>query len=109
MTEALAGETASFGIKVPIVEPDRFATWFRSSMKVASAMMEYNSVVEATFSVFKLEVSENPTTTAAVILTLVDTDETTALVLLRTGPLPMIKKLYERRINTWDQRACRSL
>ncbi len=33
MTEALAGEVASFGIKVTIIEPGSFATGFRSSIR----------------------------------------------------------------------------
>jgi NAD(P)-dependent dehydrogenase (short-subunit alcohol dehydrogenase family) len=43
MSEALAGEGASFGIKVTIIEPGSFATEFRSSMKTPPAMAEYEA------------------------------------------------------------------
>ena len=33
MSEALAGEVASFGINVTIIEPGSFATGFRSSIR----------------------------------------------------------------------------
>jgi hypothetical protein len=33
----------------------------------------------------------------------VDAETPPLRLLLGTGPLPMIKKLYEKRFNTWDQ------
>jgi NAD(P)-dependent dehydrogenase (short-subunit alcohol dehydrogenase family) len=103
MTEALAGEVASFGIKVTIIEPGSFTTGFRSSIKAAPAMAEYEAVRHAVFSSFKPEMSGDPTATAAAILKVVDADEPPLRLLLGTGPLPMIKKLYEKRLDTWDQ------
>jgi NAD(P)-dependent dehydrogenase (short-subunit alcohol dehydrogenase family) len=103
MTEALAGEVASFGIKVTIIEPGSFATGFRSSMKSAPAMAEYGAVRQAVFSAFKPEISGDPEATAAAILKVVDADNPPLRLLLGTGPLPMIKKLYEGRLNTWNQ------
>jgi NAD(P)-dependent dehydrogenase (short-subunit alcohol dehydrogenase family) len=103
MTEALAGEVASFGIKVTIIEPGSFATGFRSSMKTAPVMAEYGAVRQAVLSAFKPEMSGDPEATAAAILKLVDADNPPLRLLLGTGPLPMIKKLYERRLDTWDQ------
>jgi NAD(P)-dependent dehydrogenase (short-subunit alcohol dehydrogenase family) len=103
MTEALAGEVASFGIKVTIIEPGSFATEFRSSMKAPPAMAEYEAVRQAVFSAFKPEMSGDPQATAAAILKVVDADKPPLRLLLGTGPLPMIKKLYEGRLKTWDQ------
>jgi NAD(P)-dependent dehydrogenase (short-subunit alcohol dehydrogenase family) len=103
MTEALAGEVASFGIKVSIIEPGSFATGFRSSIKAAPAMAEYEAVRQAVFSAFKPEMSGDPLATAAAILKVVDADKPPLRLLLGTGPLPMIKKLYEGRLATWDQ------
>jgi NAD(P)-dependent dehydrogenase (short-subunit alcohol dehydrogenase family) len=103
MTEALAGEVAGFGIKVSIIEPGSFATGFRSSMKAAPAMAEYGAVREAVLSAFKPEMSGDPLATAAAILKVVDADNPPLRLLLGAGPLPMIKKLYEGRLSTWDQ------
>lgn len=102
MSEALAGEVASFGIKVSIIEPGSFATGFRSSIKAASAMAEYEAVRQAAF---KPEMSGDPLATAAAILKVVDADKPPLRLLLGTGPLPMIKKLYDGRLSTWDQLA----
>jgi NAD(P)-dependent dehydrogenase (short-subunit alcohol dehydrogenase family) len=103
MSEALAGEVASFGIKVTIIEPGSFATGFRSSMQVAPAMAEYEPVRQAVLGSFKPEMSGNPNATADAILKLVDADKPPLRLLLGAGPLPMIKKLYEGRLQTWDQ------
>jgi NAD(P)-dependent dehydrogenase (short-subunit alcohol dehydrogenase family) len=103
ISEALAGEVASFGIKVTIIEPGSFATGFRSSMKTPPAMAEYEPVRQAVLNAFKPEMSGDPLATAAAILKVVDADNPPLRLLLGTGPLPMIKKLYEGRLNSWDQ------
>ena len=103
MTEALAGEVASFGIKVTIIEPGSFSTGFRSSMKAAPTMAEYEAVRQAVLSAFKPEMSGDPQATAAAILKVVDADKPPLRLLLGAGPLPMIKKLYEERLGAWDQ------
>ncbi len=103
MTEALAGEVASFGIKVTIIEPGSFATGFRSSMKTPPTMAEYEAVRQAVFSAFKPEMSGDPLATAAAILKVVDADKPPLRLLLGAGPLPMIKRLYEGRLDTWEQ------
>jgi NAD(P)-dependent dehydrogenase (short-subunit alcohol dehydrogenase family) len=103
MSEALAGEVASFGIKVTIIEPGSFATEFRSSMKTPPAMAEYEPVRQAVLSAFKPEMSGDPQATAEAILKVVDADNPPLRLLLGAGPLRMIKKLYEGRLSTWDQ------
>jgi NAD(P)-dependent dehydrogenase (short-subunit alcohol dehydrogenase family) len=103
MSEALAGEVASFGIKVTILEPGSFATEFRASMKTPPAMAEYEPVRQAILSAFKPEMSGDPQATAGAILKVVDADNPPLRLLLGAGPLPMIKKLYEGRLNAWDQ------
>ena len=103
LSEALAGEVAGFGIKVTILEPGSFTTGFRSSVKAAPAMPEYEAVRQAVLGSFKPEMSGNPAATAAAILNVVDANEPPLRLLLGTGPLPMIKKLYEKRLSTWEQ------
>ena len=65
-------------------------------------MGEYEAVRQAVFSAFKPEMSGDPLATAAAILKVVDADKPPLRLLLGTGPLPMIKKLYEGRLATWD-------
>ncbi len=103
LTEALAGEVAGFGIKVTIIEPGSFTTGFRSSIKAAPAIAEYEAVRLAVYGSFKPEMSGNPTATASAILKVIDASEPPLRLLLGTGPLPMIKKVYERRLSPWDQ------
>jgi NADP-dependent 3-hydroxy acid dehydrogenase YdfG len=103
LSEALAGEVAGFGIKVTILEPGSFTTGFRSSIMAAPAMSEYEVVRQAVLGSFKPEMSGNPAATAAAILNVVDANEPPLRLLLGTGPLPMIKKLYEKRLSTWEQ------
>jgi NAD(P)-dependent dehydrogenase (short-subunit alcohol dehydrogenase family) len=55
MSEALAGEVASFGIKVTIIEPGSFRTGFQSSIKAAPAKPEYEPIRQAVLSGFKPE------------------------------------------------------
>jgi NAD(P)-dependent dehydrogenase (short-subunit alcohol dehydrogenase family) len=103
MSEALAGEVASFGIKVTIIEPGSFTTGFRSSMKTTPPMAEYEAVRQAVLGSFKPEMAGDPLATGAAILKVVDAEKPPLRLLLGTGPLPMIKKLYEGRLNTWEQ------
>jgi NAD(P)-dependent dehydrogenase (short-subunit alcohol dehydrogenase family) len=103
MSEALAGEVASFGVKVTIIEPGSFATEFRSSMKTPPAMTKYEPVRQAILNAFKPEMSGDPKATAAAILKVVDADNPPLRLLLGAGPLPMIKKLYEGRLSIWNK------
>ena len=58
---------------------------------------------QAVLSAFKPEMSGNPEATAAAILKVVDADKPPLRLLLGTGPLPMIKKLYEKRVGASNQ------
>jgi hypothetical protein len=60
-------------------------------------------VQQAVLSAFKPEMAGDPMATAAAILKLVDAEKPPLRLLLGAGPLPMIRKLYEGRLNTWDQ------
>ncbi len=103
LTEALAGEVASLGIKVTIIEPGSFATEFRSSMKSAPAMAEDDAVRKAVFASFKPEMSGDPAATAAAILKVVDANEPPLRLLLGSHPLPLIRQVYAGRLDTWEK------
>lgn len=103
LTEALAGEVAAFGIKVTIIEPGAFTTNFSSALKSAPTMAEYDAVRHTIEATFKPEMMGDPAATAAAILKVVDADEPPLRLLLGNWLLPMIKQVYEGRLNTWNE------
>ena len=103
LTEALAGEVAGFGIKVTIIEPGAFTTEFSSSMKKAPAMAEYDAVRRTIEATFKPDMMGDPAATAAAVLKVVDADEPPLRLLLGDWLLPMIKQVYQGRLETWDK------
>ena len=66
-------------------------------------MAEYAAVRQAVLGSFKPEMSGDAMATAAAILKMVDAEAPPLRLLLGTGPLPMIKMLYERRLDTWER------
>ncbi|TWB75190.1 NADP-dependent 3-hydroxy acid dehydrogenase YdfG [Nitrospirillum amazonense] len=103
LSEALAGEVAGFGIKVTIIEPGSFATDFRASIAFAPAMPDYDGVRAAVMANFKPEMSGNPQATADAILKVVDAETPPLRLLLGTGPLPLIRQVYARRLAAWEE------
>ena len=103
LTEALAGEVASFGIKVTIIEPGAFTTEFGASMKKAPAMTEYDGVRRSVEATFRPDMMGDPAATAAAVLKVVDADEPPLRLLLGDWLLPMIKQVYRGRLETWDE------
>src|SRR6201996_8705076 len=103
LSEALAGEVASLGIKVTIIEPGSFATDFRSSMKSAPPTAEYEALRKAVFASFKPEVPGDPTATPAAIFEVVDAEKPPLRLLLGAGPLPLIKQVYAGRLDMWEK------
>jgi hypothetical protein len=103
LTEVLAGEVASFGIKVTIIEPGSFTTSFRSSFTSAPSMAEYEAARMAVYASFKPEMSGDPAATAAAILKVVDADEPPLRLLLGSHPLPLIRQVYAKRLETWEK------
>ena len=103
MTEALAGEVAPFGIKVTAIEPGPFATNFSASAQSAPKMAEYDAAREATMAQFDAKMAGDPHATAAAILKLVDSDNPPIRLLLGSSPLPVIRQIYAKRLDTWNE------
>ena len=103
MTEALAGEVAPFGVKVTAIEPGPFATNFSLAAQSAPRMAECDAVREATNANFKPEMAGDPQATAAAVLSLVDSDTPPIRLLLGSSPLPLIREVYAKRFETWDE------
>jgi len=102
-SEALAGELAPFDINVTIIEPGSYATDFSTNTKRATSMPEYNHIRQAMAASFKPENTGDPKATAAVILEVVDTEKPPLRLILGSMSLPVFKKVYEDRLNTWDE------
>ena len=103
LTESLAGEVAGFGIKVTTIEPGSYATGFKSSIKLAPAMPEYAAVHTAIRAHFNPAMAGDPQATVEAILKLVDSSKPPLRLLLGNTVLPMIKKVYQDRLDTWEQ------
>ena len=103
LTEALAGEVAGFGVKATIIEPGAYTTNFTTAMRSAPKMAEYDEVRRATEAGFNPGTMGDPAATASAILKLVDAEEPPLRLLLGDWLLPMIKQVYQARLETWDK------
>ncbi|PKR51758.1 SDR family NAD(P)-dependent oxidoreductase [Thalassospira marina] len=102
LTESLAGEVAGFGIKTTIIEPGSFSTGFGAARKMAPTMDVYDDLRHAIRAGFKPETTGNPLATAEAILSLVDVEEPPLRLILGDWLLPILKDVYQERINTWE-------
>jgi NAD(P)-dependent dehydrogenase (short-subunit alcohol dehydrogenase family) len=108
LTEALAGEVASYGIRVTMLEPGSFATSFRSSTTSAPAMPEYDALRQSMRAGFRPQDSGNPLATADVIAALVDAENPPLRLVLGSTTLPTFRARYEQRLAEWSQWAALS-
>lgn len=103
LSEALAAEVAGFGIRTTIIEPGAFDTGFGASVKSAPAMAIYDDLRRTIRAGFTPEMHGNPMATAAAILKLVDSDDPPLRLILGGWLLPMIKAVYQGRIDSWEK------
>jgi NAD(P)-dependent dehydrogenase (short-subunit alcohol dehydrogenase family) len=105
LMDALAQEIAGFGIKVTPIEPGGYATDFAdpSSLRSSSPIAVYNPIKEQLFASFASENMGDPKATAEAILKVVDAAEPPLRILLGATALPMVRKVYEERLATWDK------
>jgi NAD(P)-dependent dehydrogenase (short-subunit alcohol dehydrogenase family) len=103
ITEALAKEVASFGIKVTIIEPGNYATEFNSAVRSAKAMSEYEGVRQSIrASMHGSQNMGNPAATGAAILKVVDAQDPPLRLVLGATTIPRFKAAYEQRLQNWD-------
>jgi NAD(P)-dependent dehydrogenase (short-subunit alcohol dehydrogenase family) len=103
MSEALAAEVASFGVKVTIIEPGPYATDFNNgqSIKVSPPIAVYDGVRAQLAAMLTPEMMGDPAATMPAILQVVDADKPPLrLILGSMGPL--VRQVYEERMKTWD-------
>jgi NADP-dependent 3-hydroxy acid dehydrogenase YdfG len=101
--EALAAEVAGFGIKVTLIEPGAYATNFLSETSLTSSktIPAYDGVRAALAEVLKDDVAGDPMATVPAIMQVVDSENPPMRLILGTL-LPMIRGVYEQRLQTWE-------
>jgi NAD(P)-dependent dehydrogenase (short-subunit alcohol dehydrogenase family) len=105
LMDTLSQEVAAFGIKVTLIEPGGYATDFAdpSSIRGASPIAAYNLVGEQLFAAFASENMGDPQATSEAIMKVVDAAEPPLRILLGATAVPMVRKVYEDRLATWDK------
>lgn len=101
-SQALAGEVASFGIKVTLVEPTAYDTdWSGASVRAAQ-IADYNALRAGLYAAFSSMKPGVPAATAAAILAIVDADQPPLRVFLGKGLLDRMRAEYAQRLATWE-------
>ncbi|AJK49437.1 SDR family NAD(P)-dependent oxidoreductase [Burkholderia plantarii] len=103
MSEALAAEVVSFGIKVTVLEPGHFTTGFRSAVQSPPAITAYDPIRQAIRSSFKPEDFGDPAATAAAIFEAVDADEPPLRLVLGSTTIAKFRAVYQARLSNWDK------
>jgi NAD(P)-dependent dehydrogenase (short-subunit alcohol dehydrogenase family) len=104
MTEALAGELKSFGIRVTLIEPGGYRTAQATRPgPVVTTIDAYQPMRDEFMGRAAGNLQGDPSTTRAAILALVDTDDPPLRLLLGDDLLPGIEACYQERIETWHR------
>jgi len=103
LSEALAGEVAGMGVKVTILEPGSYNTEFRTSMRSAAGMPEYESIRAAIRAGFKPELAGDPRATVEALFKVVDAESPPLRLVLGSKSLPMFERAYAQRMASWKE------
>jgi NAD(P)-dependent dehydrogenase (short-subunit alcohol dehydrogenase family) len=102
-SQALAGEVASFGVKVTLVEPVGYTTEWVASAAQATPMHEYDEM-RASHSQSLLRTRRGePAATAAALLEVVDAEDPPLRVFFGDWALEMMREEYGARLETWER------
>lgn len=103
MSEALAAEAASFGVKVTIVQPGGYWTDLYSGMVSTTPSDAYGPLRAALEQQWaEGSVDSDPQLAAEAMLTLVDSDEPPLRLLLGSMVFDLAHNLSRQRIETWS-------
>ena len=103
-SQSLAAEVAGFGIKVTIVEPGGYATdWGGPSAKRATPLPVYDGARAKIASFRSSNIPGDPEATGPAILKIVDAKDPPLRIFFGSGGLPMTRREYAKRIETWEQ------
>jgi NADP-dependent 3-hydroxy acid dehydrogenase YdfG len=103
-SQALAAEVKGLGIKITIIEPSGFATEFgTTSAHRAQHLPAYDAARAALANIRTASVPGDPQATASALFRIVDAAEPPLRVFFGAAGLPMIKREYAERIETWER------
>jgi NAD(P)-dependent dehydrogenase (short-subunit alcohol dehydrogenase family) len=106
MSQALAAEVASFGVRITVVEPGAYATdWAGSSARRSAPLPDYAGVHEdaARSRAARASSPGDPAATRTAILKIVDAADPPLRVFLGRVPLNIATSDYESRLATWRE------
>ncbi|MDM7832550.1 SDR family oxidoreductase [Cellulomonas edaphi] len=106
MSQALAGEVASFGIHVTLIEPGGFSTdWGGASAKRAAEHPDYAEVRAQVAEMRRGRTASpgDPRASAAAVLQIVDAERPPLRVFFGTAPLGIAEADYAGRLETWRE------
>ncbi len=106
ISQSLAQEVASFGIKVTLIEPGGFSTdWAGPSAKHSTELADYDDVRKQAQEqrAQRTATPGDPSASRAAILRVVDADEPPLRVFFGAAPLGIAEKDYASRLEIWRQ------
>lgn len=103
LTETLASEVASFGIKVTLIEPGGYDTdWRGSSAAHTKPDLAYEPLRKKMKEASVGRKLGDPAATASAILAVVDAQEPPLRLILGSAGLPAARNAYAQRLSTWE-------
>ncbi|MBF4470586.1 SDR family NAD(P)-dependent oxidoreductase [Flavobacterium sp. HJJ] len=104
LTESLAAEVTSFGIKVTLIEPNGYATDFGLSSAIQSKPLEQYDIVRAALQEGNKEEDYGvPEATSEAVLKLIDAENPPLRLLLGRAGVQWTKYAYGERLKTWEE------
>ncbi|MFD0751949.1 SDR family NAD(P)-dependent oxidoreductase [Mucilaginibacter calamicampi] len=104
LSETLAAEVASFGIKVTIVEPNGFTTeWGGVSASASEPIEAYSKLKEDFQAGLSPDSFGKPEATAAAMELLIDSENPPLRLFLGKVGFPWVKQVYADRLATWEE------
>ncbi len=106
ISQSLAQEVASFGVKVTLIEPGGFSTdWGGASAKHTTTLPAYDPVRDEAAKLRATRTSEpgDPSASSAAVLAIVDAANPPLRVFFGDAPLGIAEKDYESRLATWRE------
>ncbi|MFJ5226527.1 SDR family oxidoreductase [Streptomyces sp. NPDC088400] len=99
-TASLAAEVKDFGITITLVEPAGYATDWAGPSAVQTAPLPAYDGFRAAMTRISARRGD-PSATRAAILTVVDAEQPPLRIFFGQGPLEMVTKEYEARLDEW--------
>jgi NAD(P)-dependent dehydrogenase (short-subunit alcohol dehydrogenase family) len=104
LSETLASEVASFGIKISLIEPSGFSTdWMRASAIQTQPIDAYNPIKKAFAESATPDIIGDPEGTVKPVLQLIDAENPPLRLLLGIRAYPAVKERYEQRSASFEE------